>query len=93
MGESLNFHLIYGQRFAQVNVSVLRPSDVQKLIFILEVHPVLDATEFAMVIVIQYRGDFCGTKIRSFQVPISRSSKLVTRSAMGGTTYFVTNWV
>jgi len=47
------------------------PFDLQECLVILKVLPVLNAAEIAVVIVAQYGGNFCGSKIRSVQVPIS----------------------
>ena len=42
--------------------------------FILEINPVLNATEIAVAIVIRYGRDFCGPKTEIVWVPVSRSS-------------------
>ena len=43
----------------------LAPSHLQEFVLLLEIYPVLNATEIAVVIIIRYGGDFCGPQIRS----------------------------
>ena len=48
----------------------LQPFHPDKLITIVEIVPILNATEVAVVIIIQYRGYFCGPGIRIVEVPV-----------------------
>jgi hypothetical protein len=84
MGESINFHLIFCQCFAQVNVTQPPPFHLEQSSLILEINPVLNATEIAVAIVIQHRGNFCRPRIRIVEVPVSRSLLLVTGSGIRG---------
>jgi len=55
----------------------LPPSHLQKRIAIQEVNPILNTTEIAVEVVIQYGGNFCRPRTRVVEVPISRSSPSV----------------
>jgi len=48
----------------------LAPSQLQVRVVILKVHPVLDAAEFTVVIIIHYGRNLCGSEVRSVRVPI-----------------------
>ena len=74
MGEISNFHLMSLQRLRRGTYCCLVPSQLQVRIVILEVAPILDAAEIAVVIIIQYGGDLCGSKVRGVRVPIPHLS-------------------
>jgi hypothetical protein len=93
VGEIKNFHLTCRQRLAQAGVYSLPPSDLQKCVVILEIYSILNATEIALAVVIKYGGYFCGPKIRSVWIPISRPSPLVIESEIGGVACLVTGWI
>jgi len=59
----------------------LQPFYPEKLIVVLEIGPILDATEFAVAIIVQYRGDFCRPRIGIVEVPVL-SVTLVTGSSI-----------
>ena len=52
VGEINSFHLIRRQHFAKVNTVDLPPFNPQVFIVILEIYPIFDATENAIMIVI-----------------------------------------
>ena len=74
VGEINNFHLTSRQRLCRWSYYSLAPSQLQVHVAILKVHPVLDATEITVVIIIQYGREFCGSKVLSVRVPISHLS-------------------
>lgn len=63
VGEINNFHLTSHQRLCGGAYCSLVPSQLHVRIVILEVYPILDATEITVVIVVQCGGDFCGSKV------------------------------
>jgi len=92
MGESISFHLIFPvsvmHRLTEHNLSPFHP---EKRVIVLEINPVLDATEIAVLIVVQHRGDFCGPRVWIVEVPVSYQLRFITRSGVGGNTCFVTD--